>query len=65
MKIKVYLSVAFLCCTLFALGNSNRSAKDTVNVEEVEYRFALGVQLGTDIGLLIPVLSYPPPWELS
>ena len=54
MKIKVYLSVAFLCCTLFALGNSNRSAKDTVNVEEVEYRFALGVQLGTDIGGAIP-----------
>lgn len=49
MKINIYISVLLLFCTLGASAQ-----QDTTNKKDVEYRFALGVQLGTDIGGAIP-----------
>ena len=50
MKIASYIVILFLL-----IGLSVQAQQDTIpSTQNVEYRFALGVQLGTDIGGAIP-----------
>ena len=56
----VYLLFIPLLCSLNSIARndkkstSNTIPADSISEEQVEYRFALGVQLGTDIGGAIP-----------
>ena len=56
----VYLLFIPLLCSLNSIARndkkstSNTILADSISEEQVEYRFALGVQLGTDIGGAIP-----------
>lgn len=50
---KIYISILLMFSTLAAIAEST-NRQDSINKNEVEYRFALGVQLGTDIGGAIP-----------
>ena len=54
----IYLLLVPLFCTLNTVAQDNNQSKpNTTSVDtddQVEYRFALGVQLGTDIGGAIP-----------
>lgn len=55
MKNQIYLSILLLFFTLNGLAQEKLTGtKDTIDNKAVEYRFALGVQLGTDIGGAIP-----------
>lgn len=53
MNMKAYFSLLLLFCTLTAIAQQDTITGDTAD-KKVEYRFALGVQLGTDIGGAIP-----------
>lgn len=49
MKFNIYIAFLLLFCSFPGFAQ-----QDTINKKDVEYRFALGVQLGTDIGGAIP-----------
>lgn len=56
MLYKFYTSIFIFCCTL-----SSMAANEQDSSKKVDYRFALGVQIGTDIGGAIPFpMSYIP-----
>lgn len=48
MKNSLYILTFLLCCAL------TTAAQDSLDHKKVEYRFALGVQIGTDIGGALP-----------
>ena len=56
----IYLLLVPLFCTLNITAKERNQSKsvttqaDSISDDQVEYRFALGVQLGTDIGGAIP-----------
>lgn len=49
MKYYIYTFIFLICGLSSAMGQEK-----TKPVEDVDYRFALGVQLGTDIGGAVP-----------
>ena len=56
----IYLLLVLLFCTLNIVAKERNQSQpimtqtDSISDDRVEYRFALGVQLGTDIGGAIP-----------
>lgn len=50
MKYHIIYTLTFLICGIFYTQGQEKSQ----NIAPVDYRFALGIQLGTDIGGTVP-----------
>lgn len=59
-KLLYLILIPVFCCSFSSRATGISNGRDSLN-KEVEYRFALGIQVGTDIGGAIPFpMSYMP-----